>query len=146
MVTGLFTVLYLLHGNVTLSQIKLYCNCNENRKHYCHAPMILHHLIQIQLNLLVCVYTVYVHLSLFVTDLLPTTGGEKVTCTFLQELFNILIGYIFKSNERSSKVFQSTFFHRFLLFWATFFTYFTVSLLQCYYTFNEQCKAVTACI
>ena len=41
-----------------------------------------------------------------VTDLLPTAGGESVTCKFLQELVNILMDYIFKSNKRSSKVLQ----------------------------------------
>ncbi|CAL8343415.1 unnamed protein product [Merluccius merluccius] len=42
--------------------------------------------------------------QIYSKDLLPTTGGERVTCIFFQELVNILIGYIFKSNERSSKI------------------------------------------
>ncbi|XP_059913896.1 glutamate decarboxylase 1 isoform X1 [Gadus macrocephalus] len=37
-------------------------------------------------------------------DLLPTAGGESLTCKFFQELVNILMDYIFKSNERSSKI------------------------------------------
>uniref|UniRef100_A0A7N6BCN2 Glutamate decarboxylase 1a n=1 Tax=Anabas testudineus TaxID=64144 RepID=A0A7N6BCN2_ANATE len=38
------------------------------------------------------------------TDLLPASGGEKVTKEFLHELLNILLGYICKSSRRSGKV------------------------------------------
>lgn len=38
------------------------------------------------------------------TDLLPTSGGEEMTKEFLQELLNILLGYIYKSSQRSAKV------------------------------------------
>ncbi|KAM4623669.1 glutamate decarboxylase 1 [Polymixia lowei] len=37
-------------------------------------------------------------------DLLPALGGEEATKGFLQELVNILVGYVFKSSQRSSKV------------------------------------------
>ncbi|XP_035527388.1 glutamate decarboxylase 1 [Morone saxatilis] len=37
-------------------------------------------------------------------DLLPASGGEEMTRGFLQELVNILFGYICKSSQRSSKV------------------------------------------
>uniref|UniRef100_A0A7N6AZU4 Glutamate decarboxylase 1a n=1 Tax=Anabas testudineus TaxID=64144 RepID=A0A7N6AZU4_ANATE len=37
-------------------------------------------------------------------DLLPASGGEKVTKEFLHELLNILLGYICKSSRRSGKV------------------------------------------
>ncbi|XP_029930608.1 glutamate decarboxylase 1 [Myripristis murdjan] len=37
-------------------------------------------------------------------DLLPALGGEDVTRGFLQELLHILLGYICKSSQRSSKV------------------------------------------
>ncbi|CAK6977668.1 glutamate decarboxylase 1 [Scomber scombrus] len=37
-------------------------------------------------------------------DLLPASGGEEMTKGFLQELVNILLDYICKSSQRSSKV------------------------------------------
>uniref|UniRef100_A0AAX7VM38 Glutamate decarboxylase 1a n=1 Tax=Astatotilapia calliptera TaxID=8154 RepID=A0AAX7VM38_ASTCA len=37
-------------------------------------------------------------------DLLPASGGEEMTRGFLQELVGILLGFICKSNQRSSKV------------------------------------------
>ncbi|TNN31049.1 Glutamate decarboxylase 1 [Liparis tanakae] len=37
-------------------------------------------------------------------DLLPAPGGEELTREFLQELVDILLGYISKSSQRSSKV------------------------------------------
>ncbi|XP_056276501.1 glutamate decarboxylase 1 isoform X2 [Pseudoliparis swirei] len=37
-------------------------------------------------------------------DLLPAPGGEELTREFLQELVDILLGYISKSSRRSSKV------------------------------------------
>eukprot|EP00064_Thunnus_orientalis_P004386 superscaffoldBa00000396_g4397 len=37
-------------------------------------------------------------------DLLPASGGEEMTRGFLQELVNILLDYICKSSQRSSKV------------------------------------------
>lgn len=41
------------------------------------------------------------------TDLLPASGGEEMTKEFLQELLNILLGYICKSSRRSAKVVSS---------------------------------------
>uniref|UniRef100_A0A669DPI9 Glutamate decarboxylase 1-like n=1 Tax=Oreochromis niloticus TaxID=8128 RepID=A0A669DPI9_ORENI len=38
------------------------------------------------------------------TDLLPASCGEEMTRGFLQELVDILLGFICKSNQRSSKV------------------------------------------
>lgn len=37
-------------------------------------------------------------------DLLPASGGEEMTKGFLKELVNILLHYICKSSQRSSKV------------------------------------------
>uniref|UniRef100_A0A665VL67 Zgc:163121 n=1 Tax=Echeneis naucrates TaxID=173247 RepID=A0A665VL67_ECHNA len=37
-------------------------------------------------------------------DLLPASGGEEMTRGFLQELVNILFGYISKTSQRSTKV------------------------------------------
>uniref|UniRef100_A0A8D3D5W2 Glutamate decarboxylase 1-like n=1 Tax=Scophthalmus maximus TaxID=52904 RepID=A0A8D3D5W2_SCOMX len=45
----------------------------------------------------VCVYGLH-------TDLLPASGGEELTRGFLQEVVNILLGYICKSSQRGSKV------------------------------------------
>ncbi|XP_076837810.1 glutamate decarboxylase 1 [Brachyhypopomus gauderio] len=42
--------------------------------------------------------------SVHSTDLLPAENGERVTRLFLQELLNILLAYINKSQHRSSKV------------------------------------------
>ncbi|XP_071392249.1 glutamate decarboxylase 1 [Centroberyx affinis] len=42
--------------------------------------------------------------SIYSKDLLPAFSGEEVTRGFLQELVNILLGYICKSSQRSSKV------------------------------------------
>ncbi|TKS80428.1 Glutamate decarboxylase 1 [Collichthys lucidus] len=42
--------------------------------------------------------------SIYSKDLLPASHGEELTRGFLQELVNILLGYICKSNQRSSKV------------------------------------------
>ncbi|KAG7234383.1 hypothetical protein INR49_004855 [Caranx melampygus] len=42
--------------------------------------------------------------SIYSTDLLPASGGEEMTRGFLQELVNILFGYICRSSQRSSKV------------------------------------------
>ncbi|KAL3054317.1 hypothetical protein OYC64_006611 [Pagothenia borchgrevinki] len=42
--------------------------------------------------------------SIYSKDLLPTAGGEEMTRGFLQELVHILLTYISKSSQRSSKV------------------------------------------
>ncbi|XP_038568522.1 glutamate decarboxylase 1-like, partial [Micropterus salmoides] len=42
--------------------------------------------------------------SIYSKDLLPASRGEEMTRRFLQELVNILLSYISKSNQRSSKV------------------------------------------
>ncbi|XP_023251649.1 glutamate decarboxylase 1-like [Seriola lalandi dorsalis] len=42
--------------------------------------------------------------SIYSTDLLPASGGEEMTRGFLQELVDILFGYICRSSQRSSKV------------------------------------------
>ncbi|XP_075996321.1 glutamate decarboxylase 1 [Genypterus blacodes] len=42
--------------------------------------------------------------SIYSKDLLPAAGGEEVTRGFLEEVVNILLGYICKSSQRSSKV------------------------------------------
>ncbi|KAK5859384.1 hypothetical protein PBY51_020943 [Eleginops maclovinus] len=42
--------------------------------------------------------------SIYSKDLLPAAGGEEMTRAFLQELVNILLTYISKSSQRSSKV------------------------------------------
>uniref|UniRef100_A0A665VL61 Zgc:163121 n=1 Tax=Echeneis naucrates TaxID=173247 RepID=A0A665VL61_ECHNA len=42
--------------------------------------------------------------SIYSTDLLPASGGEEMTRGFLQELVNILFGYISKTSQRSTKV------------------------------------------
>ncbi|KAG7221024.1 hypothetical protein INR49_031195 [Caranx melampygus] len=42
--------------------------------------------------------------SIYSTDLLPASGGEEMTRGFLQELVNILFGYICRSSQRSSKL------------------------------------------
>ncbi|XP_040027458.2 glutamate decarboxylase 1 [Gasterosteus aculeatus] len=41
---------------------------------------------------------------IYSTDLLPAPGGEEMTGEFLKELVNILLAYISKSSQRSSKV------------------------------------------
>uniref|UniRef100_A0A8C2X153 Glutamate decarboxylase 3 n=2 Tax=Cyclopterus lumpus TaxID=8103 RepID=A0A8C2X153_CYCLU len=42
--------------------------------------------------------------SVFAHNLLPAPGGEELTRGFLQEVVDILLGYISKSSQRSSKV------------------------------------------
>uniref|UniRef100_A0AAX7TJV0 Glutamate decarboxylase 1a n=1 Tax=Astatotilapia calliptera TaxID=8154 RepID=A0AAX7TJV0_ASTCA len=42
--------------------------------------------------------------GIYSNDLLPASGGEEMTRGFLQELVGILLGFICKSNQRSSKV------------------------------------------
>ncbi|KAK5914559.1 hypothetical protein CgunFtcFv8_008992 [Champsocephalus gunnari] len=42
--------------------------------------------------------------SIYSKDLLPAAGGEEMTRGFLQELVHILLSYISKSSQRSSKV------------------------------------------
>ncbi|XP_028986654.1 glutamate decarboxylase 1 isoform X2 [Betta splendens] len=42
--------------------------------------------------------------NIYSKDLLPASGGEEVTKEFLQELLNVLLGYICKTNQRSTKV------------------------------------------
>lgn len=42
--------------------------------------------------------------SVYSKDLLPASGSEEMTRRFLQELVNILLSYICKSSQRSSKV------------------------------------------
>ncbi|TMS09626.1 Glutamate decarboxylase 1 [Larimichthys crocea] len=42
--------------------------------------------------------------NIYSKDLLPASHGEELTRGFLQELVNILLEYICKSNQRSSKL------------------------------------------
>lgn len=42
--------------------------------------------------------------GIFSKDLLPASGGEEATRGFFQELVNLLLGYVCRSHQRSSKV------------------------------------------
>ena len=52
-------------------------------------------------------YGNFIHLCISFTDLLPVLNGNKAeinTENFLQEVFDILLDYIKKSNDRSNKI------------------------------------------
>ena len=54
-----------------------------------------------------CNYGNFIHLCISFTDLLPVLNGNKAeinTENFLQEVFDILLDYIKKSNDRSNKI------------------------------------------
>ena len=38
------------------------------------------------------------------SDLIPAAGGTKITASFLTEMVDILIDYVKKQNDRSTKV------------------------------------------